>query len=89
MTLKLEPGTVVHHMCADNDANGNPRRVFTALVNKGEPGIFYQMHWDEVYRGHHAVPEELREAAYQAIRQPCSVRYYKLCIEHPCVKHSV
>ena len=89
MTLKLKPGTRMVHLCADNDENGNPQRGYMAMVDKGEPGRLYMMFWDEGYQGHHCVPEELREAAYQAVRQEVDVDFYELLMARPVVEHRV
>lgn len=61
------------HMCADNDYNGNPRRVYTLIDEEGH----YVGAWDEGYNGHHAVPGVWRDAAYAAPRQKISVTEYK------------
>lgn len=89
MTLKLKPGTRMVHLCADNDENGNPQRGYMALVDKGESGRIYQMFWDEGYQGHHAVPQELREAAYQAVRHEVDVDFYEMLRDLPCIGHPV
>ena len=89
MTLKLKPGTRMVHLCADNDENGNPQRGYMAMVDKGEPGRLFMMFWDEGYQGHHCVPEELREAAYQAVRQEIPVDCYELLMDRPVVEHLV
>lgn len=61
------------HLCASNDTNGNPRRLFIAVGPLG--GILAV--WDEGYQGHHAVPPVLRNAAASAVREPISVSSYE------------
>ena len=87
MTLKLKPGTRMVHLCADNDENGNPQRGYMALVDKGEPGRFYSMFWDEGYQGHHCVPEELRKHAAEAVRSDTEVGNYEFLKEYFCAEH--
>ena len=42
------------HMCAPNDENGNPQRLYAGCFEiKGIPTVQV---WDEGYLGHHAVP---------------------------------
>ena len=89
MKLKLKTGTKMVHVCSDNDENGNPQRGFYAMVDKGEPDRFYQMFWDEGYHGHHAVPEELRDAAYQAVRHDVDIVVYEMLRDHPCIDQLV
>jgi hypothetical protein len=62
----------IKHMCADNDHNGNPRRVYALIDEEG----YYLAAWDEGYRGSDAVPGEWRRAAYHAERARISVREY-------------
>ena len=64
---------MIVHLCAENDNNGNPQRVY---VLKDEDGG-YIAQWDEGYCGHHAVPGIWRESAYNADRISISVREYK------------
>ena len=65
----------VLHMCATNDVNGNPRRVY---VLENENGMVAS--WNEGYLGFHAVPEQFRTSAYNAERVNVSVKdYNKLC----------
>ena len=52
------------HLCAKNDSNGNPRRLF---VLSNEDGRFIAV-WDEGYKGSDAVPGEFRKDAYLAQR---------------------
>ena len=67
------------HMCAPNDENGNPQRLYAGCFEiKGIPTI---QCWDEGYLGHHAVPEEYREAAYAAERIEMSEDQYHLWME--------
>ena len=75
------------HVCADNDENGNPQRGYMGMVDKGEPGRLYMMFWDEGYQGHHCVPKELREAAYQAKRQEVDVDFYEMLRDRPVIAH--
>lgn len=54
---------MIQHLCAHNDRNGNPRRLYV-LVSDGQRVAA----WDEGYLGHHAVPGIWRDAAYNAER---------------------
>ena len=63
---------MIKHLCASNDSNGNPRRLFAAMGPLG--GVLAV--WDEGYEGHHAVPPALRDAAYEALREPISASTY-------------
>jgi hypothetical protein len=79
--------TIVH-LCAKNDLNGNPQRLY-ALTD--EAGLILAS-WDEGYRGHHAVPGPWRDAAYNAERQPISVSSYRRVLAntpHPDWAHDV
>lgn len=51
-------GARVVHVCAENDINGNPQRLYyDTEKNKA---------YDEGYSGHHAVPKHLRDDAASA-----------------------
>ena len=63
---------MIKRLCAPNDVNGNPRRLFAAMGPLG--GVLAV--WDEGYEGHHAVPPALRDAAYEALREPISASTY-------------
>ena len=65
--------TQVLHYCASNDYNGNPRRCYVLVDNEGNKLAA----WDEGYEGYNAVPNELRDAAYNADRIKCSVTFYR------------
>jgi hypothetical protein len=56
--------TVMIHLCAPNDRNGNPRRLFLEL---NECGCAVR-HWLEGYKGSSCVPDGLRKAAAMAVR---------------------
>lgn len=76
------------HLCAKNDLNGNPRRLY-ALTD--EEGTIIAS-WDEGYRGYHAVPSFWHGAAYNAERQFVSVsRYLRILANtpHPNFAHDV
>ena len=62
----------IKHLCADNDYNGNPRRVYTLIDEDG----YYLAAWNEGYSGHHAVPGEWRRQAYEAHKERISTREY-------------
>lgn len=64
--------TSIKHLCANNDTNGNPRRLY-ALIN--EDGAYIAA-WDEHYHGHNAVPGEFRKLAYDATNEHISVYEY-------------
>jgi len=53
-----ENGAKIVHVCADNDINGNPQRLYYDIRN--------HKCFDEGYMGHNAVPEYLRKDAYEA-----------------------
>lgn len=44
------------HLCAPNDRNGNPRRVYIVFPKDGDPQSF-----DEGYVGDNAVPQHIFE----------------------------
>lgn len=69
--------TCIKHMCAVNDVNGNPRRVYAMIDEDG----YYLAAWDEGYSGHLAVPGVWREHAYNAIRENITVREYNRIIK--------
>ena len=51
-------GARIVYVCAENDVNGNPQRLYyDTSKNKS---------YDEGYAGFHAVPEHLRKDAYEA-----------------------
>lgn len=60
------------HLCADNDHNGNPRRLYALVVDGTRVAA-----WDEGYLGCDAVPGRWREQAYRAERMPITVNLYK------------
>lgn len=62
------------HMCAKNDHNGNPQRVF--VMSDEETGEFIAC-WDEGYKGSDAVPRPWRKDAYLSQRFDVSVAKYK------------
>tara|TARA_A100001515_G_C4519185_1_gene192789 strand:- start:52 stop:339 length:288 start_codon:yes stop_codon:yes gene_type:complete len=51
-------GARIAYVCAENDFNGNPQRLYYDLKN--------HKCYDEGYMGYHAVPEHLRKEAYEA-----------------------
>jgi len=51
-------GAQIVHVCAENDINGNPQRLYYD-INKNKS-------YDEGYAGFHAVPEHLRKEACEA-----------------------
>jgi hypothetical protein len=51
-------------LCAPNDRNGNPRRLYLEISGDGEA----VQHWEEGYSGHHCVPVALRGKAARAVR---------------------
>ena len=51
-------GFRIAYVCAKNDVNGNPQRLYYDIKNN--------KCFDEGYMGHHAVPEYLRKHAYEA-----------------------
>ena len=76
------------HLCANNDYNGNPQRLY---VLSNEEGKFIAA-WDEGYNGHHAVPGIWRKEAYMAQRVNVSVTKYntlKRALPSPDYAHEV
>jgi len=61
------------HLCATNDANGNPRRLYARL----DGGGCFIAAWDEGYSGSHAVPEAYRDAANRAPYIEITPREYR------------
>ena len=51
-------GARIVYVCAENDINGNPQRLYYDIKNNKS--------YDEGYMGYHAVPEHLRKYAYEA-----------------------
>ena len=64
---------MIKHLCATNDRNGNPQRLYALIDEDGEMIAA----WDEGYYGHQAVPGPWRDAAYCADRQSVTVKEYK------------
>lgn len=64
------------HLCASNDPDGNPRRLYV-LVDEELPTATRVAAWDEGYAGHLAVPGIWREHAYNAERMDITVSLYK------------
>lgn len=64
---------MIKHLCATNDRNGNPQRLYALIDEEGE----MLAAWDEGYHGYQAVPGPWRDAAYQACRSPITVKEYK------------
>lgn len=64
---------MIKHLCATNDRNGNPQRLYALIDEEGE----MLAAWDEGYYGHQAVPGPWRDAAYQACRTSITVKEYK------------
>jgi len=60
-----------------NDKNGNPRRVFILL--QGEQII---QAWDQGCSGHHAVPEQYRQMAYDAPAFITTPGQYREILKH-------
>jgi hypothetical protein len=63
------------HLCADNDYNGNPRRLYV-LVDENLPVPARVAAWDEGYSGADAVPGVWRDCAYLAERMNITVSLY-------------
>ena len=77
------------HICAENDAYGNPQRLY-ALIDGLNGAILAS--WDEGYHGHHAVPGPWRRDAYGAERIDVSVEAYHWLLAntpHPDWAHEV
>jgi hypothetical protein len=64
--------TTIQHLCARNDVNGNPQRLYVLSVDGERIAA-----WNEGYLGHHAVPGIWRSTAYSAERIDCSVALYR------------
>lgn len=54
--------TTMYYLCAKNDINGNPRRVFVLIDEDGEQLAA----WDESYKGCDAVPGDFRDMAWSS-----------------------
>ena len=63
--------TSIQHFCAQNDINGNPRRIYVASFEGEQVAA-----WDEGYLGSDAVPGSLRRMAYESERIGCTVKQY-------------
>lgn len=61
------------HMCAKNDHNGNPQRLYVLSSDEGE----FIAAWDEGYMGFDAVPGIWRKDAYLSQRFDISITKYK------------
>lgn len=73
------------HLCAKNDVNGNPRRLF---VLSNEEGKFIAA-WDEGYKGSDAVPGIWRKDAYLSQRLDIpTAQYNKLLRTLPSPDHA-
>ena len=80
--------TNILHMCAKNDLNGNPRRLYVMSDEEGK----YIAAWDEGYKGSDAVPGPFREKAYLSQRFDVSVREYNKLLRtlpHPDFAYEV
>ena len=66
--------------CADNDRNGNPRRIWVVSNDKGE-ALFA---WDEGYHGRNCVPGSLRRSFDDhSVRVDCNVATYQMLKKLP------
>ena len=65
--------------CADNDRNGNPRRIWVVSSDKGEP-LFA---WDEGYLGRNCVPGSLRKSFDDSVRVDCNLSTYRMLVKLP------
>jgi hypothetical protein len=64
--------TNILHLCAKNDINGNPRRLYVMSNEDGK----YIAAWDEGYKGSDAVPGPFRKDAYLSQRFDVTVTEY-------------
>ena len=64
---------MVLHLCAENDVNGNPRRLFATVH---ETGSYFDKVWDEGYEGK---PEELR--GQDALKINITTKEYKSILQ--------
>ena len=67
------------HYKANNDRNGNPRRVYVLFDDQNEALAA----WDEGYSGYDAVPGDFRKKARNAETRDCSVKEYKDWLKLP------
>lgn len=65
--------------CADNDRNGNPRRIWVVSNDNGE-ALFA---WDECYYGRNCVPGSLRRSFDDSVRVECNVSTYQMLKKLP------
>ena len=80
--------TNILHMCAKNDVNGNPRRLYVMSNDDGK----YIACWDEGYKGSDAVPGEFRKDAYLSQRFDVTVTEYNKLLRtlpHPDFAYEV
>jgi hypothetical protein len=70
----------IRHLCAANDVNGNPQRLYALIDGDNEMVAV----WDEGYYGSDAVPGIWRQDAYFAKREEISViKYITLLRNYP------
>ena len=80
--------TEILHLCAKNDLNGNPRRLYVMSNEEGK----YIAAWDEGYKGSDAVPGEFRKDAYLSQRFDVTVTEYNKLLRtlpHPDFAYEV
>jgi hypothetical protein len=65
--------SIITHLRADNDLDGNPQRLYALHVGGEIMAV-----WDERHEGHHAVPHLWRKQAYESEAMPkrISVKTY-------------
>ena len=66
------------HVCAPNDTNGNPRRLY--YVTDLETGKVTA--YDEEYRGRSAVPDEIQRSAIDGGSIDVPVSEYRFILKH-------
>ena len=77
--------TAIIHFQANNDRNGNPRRVYVLLDDQIRQDGSYEAlaAWDEGYSGYNAVPGDFRNKARIANTCDCSIKEYKEWLKLP------
>ena len=64
-------------LCAPNDRNGNPRRVYVAFALDDNHFAIAVNAWDEGYEGWGAVPAQYRERAQRCLSISVPAAEYK------------
>lgn len=55
---RCRSGAKILWLCAVNNKNGNPRRLYLETPNNGTPATECR-YWEEGYKGHHAITDDI------------------------------